>query len=136
MSRIMIRSSCVLLALTAVLAWAGCRKEYARKEFDTASPQWAKVRSMIDTLRKADQDHLDEIMQMRAADGLDERQRSSLEASLMQIMQAETVELKQVTRFGQKVYRISLRLSSSGDAGMLFMLIVDKDGKLCWAGRN
>jgi len=120
--------------LAAMAFSTGCRKEYARDRLGADSGPAGEVRGMIDALRGAGQGRLDEMMQRQAADGLNSNQRAALRAALDGLIAADKVELLQVDRFGDEVYRASLLLSSTDKTTTVYLLLVMKDARLLWAG--
>ena len=134
MPRITIRTSCLLPVLAAMALSTGCRKEYARDRLGTDSGPAGEVRGMIDALREAGKDRLDEMMQRQAADGLTANQHAALTAALGGLIAADSVELQQIDRFGDGVYRVSLLLSSEDNTTTVYLLLVMKHDQLLWAG--
>jgi len=76
------------------------------------------------------------MMQRQAAGGLTANQHAALTAALGGLIAADKVELRQIDRFGDGVYRVSLLLSSEDETTTVYLLLVMKAGQLLWAGPN
>ena len=136
MFRITISSSILLLALSACLLPGGCDKQYAQRKLDAQSSQWQEVSTLIDDLREGGQARIDALVSQSSAEGTDEGRAAALRAMLTQIAQADSAALTKLDRFGDQVYRASLTLSSPEHGTTLYVLLVEKDGRLQWAGPN
>ncbi|MCD4699822.1 MAG: hypothetical protein K8R91_04535 [Phycisphaerae bacterium] len=136
MSRITIRNK-ILHGLVAVVIFAaGCSGDYKQKQLGDDSPQAVQVRAMIASLRQAGLERLDETMRQQVAEGLNRRQKAGLRAMLTEIILVEKVKLHSLDRFGQSVCRATLELSEGGQQSKVFVLLVENQGNLRWAGRN
>ncbi len=136
MSRITIRNKILCgFAATVVLA-AGCSRDYEQKQLGDDSPQAGQVRDMIASLRQGGLERLDETMRRQAAEGLSRQQQAGLRATLAEIIEAEKVELNRLDRFGKNVCRAALDLSEGPQQSKVFVLLVESQGDLRWAGRN
>ena len=136
MYRTTIRNSVFFAALMGGLVAAGCSKEYEQNRIDGDSPRAAEVRSMIASLREGGTDGVEDHLRRYAASDLTDARTAALRATLREIVNAEAAELERLDRFGDDVYRASLRLTSGGRARTLLVLLVETDGALRWAGRN
>ncbi len=136
MYRTTIRNSVFFAALVGGLVATGCSKEYEQDRIDGDSPRAAEVRSMIASLREGGTDGVDEHVRRFGASDLTDAQTAALRATLREIVNAEAAELERLDRFGDDVYRASLRLTSGRQTRALLVLLVETDGALRWAGRN
>ena len=118
------------------MASPGCSKEYQQKQLDNDSARSVELRAMIRALREqAEGPDRQAVMRSQIAPELNQNQKLA-EATVTQIAKADAVDLKRIERFGKKVYRASLDLTSGGKSQTLTVLLVEVDGKLRWAGRN
>lgn len=128
----------VILAamLPVVLACPGCTKKYARRPVEKDSPRAQEVLAMVAALHSAGPAELEGVIRQQAAGGLTELQAQSLCAALVLLSNAKAVELEDLDRFGEDVYRAALRVTTGGSSRMVCMLLVVSDGRLLWAGKN
>ena len=75
--------------MCAVLATAGCSKEYQRQSGDQ-SAQREQVRRMVQELRQGGADKLDQTLSGQCAAELDAAQKQALSASMKEVVVAET----------------------------------------------
>ena len=61
---------------------------------------------------------------------------AGLRATLAEIIEAEKVELHHLDRFGQNVCRARLDLTEDGQQREVFILLIENNDNLRWAGRN
>ena len=62
----------VVCLAALLLPAAGCSKKYEHKRLDAESPRFAKVRTMLQELRRAGEDGLDAVLDRQVADGLND----------------------------------------------------------------
>lgn len=136
MPRITISSEVAVLVAAGLLMVAGCRKEYGQEKLGPDSPVGRKVRAMIDAARRAGESKLDHTAARQVADKLTSVQSASAAAMLRDIVLAAKVELRKLDRFGENVYRASLRLTLPDEVKTVHALLVETDGELRWAGPN
>jgi hypothetical protein len=91
---------------------------------------------MLVALRSAGPAGLEEVIKQQAAGGLTDRQATALRATLEQLAKAQAVELEEMDRFGDDVYRAALGVTSGKSSRTVYMLLVVSDGWLRWAGKN
>lgn len=91
---------------------------------------------MIASLREGGTDGLEEHLRQYAVSDLTDARTAALRATLMEIVNAEAAELARLDRFGDDVYRASMRLTSGVRTRTFPVLLVETDGALRWAGRN
>ena len=91
---------------------------------------------MLETLRRDGAANLDRSMSEQGVAGLDEGFASALRATLKELIDADTARLQDLDRFGENVYRATFLLTSGRQSRQVFILLVEKDGALRWAGRN
>jgi hypothetical protein len=136
MSRTTISKTIVAATLAIVLACPGCSKKYFRRPVEKDSPRAQEVRAMLGALRSAGPAGLEEVIRQQAAGGMTELQAQSLRGALVSLAEAEAVELEDMDRFGEDVYRAAFRVTAGGSSQSVCMLLVWADGRLHWAGRN
>jgi hypothetical protein len=138
MFRIMIRNSLIILVAAQVLpVFAGCSKEYEHRKLGRDSPQAKQVRKMVQSLHEGGLERLGELMARQAAADLTGGQTRVLRGALERIVDADSVELEKIERFGKNVYRAVFRLDEkNGPATLAVLLVTAKAGTLRWAGPN
>ena len=136
MHRTTIRNSVLWAALAAGLVAAGCSGEYKQDRLDADSRRAAEVRSLVASLREGGTDGIEGHLRRHASGGLTDVQTLALRATLAEIVNAEAVELARIDRFGDDIYRASLKLTSGGQIRTFTVLLVETGGALRWAGRN
>ena len=114
----------------------GCSQEYAQKRPGPDSPRGREVSRMLAALREAGSDGLDETIRRHGAAGLDDARAGILRATLRQLIEATTVQLQTLDRFGENVYRAGFLVASGQDDRKTHLLLVLSDGELRWAGPN
>ncbi len=122
------------MCLVAAVLLAGCSQKYAQRRMDDNSDAAKQVRTMIDELRRAGADRLDEMVSTQKAPALSGKRLASLRAILAQVVGAQTVEVTRVDRFGENTYRSALKLTTEGQARHISLLLVADSGELRWAG--
>jgi len=120
----------------AAAVLAGCSDKYDRQGLGADSAQAAQVRRMIAALRNAGSDRAEDVMRRQMPAGLQSRRAEALKATLTRIVKADSVELAKIDRFGDKVYRASLKLTSADREQTIHVLLVQGEGELRWAGQN
>ena len=115
---------------------AGCSGPYRQKPLGPQSAQFRQVQAMLVELRRAGGDKLDETLARQGPNGLDEGRRAALRAVLDELARADSAELKQLDRFGDHVFRAAIALRRDSTDRTLYMLLVERDGQLLWAGPN
>ena len=124
------------VAATMLLLAQGCSQNYDRKRPGPDSPRGQEVARMLTALREAGGDGLDETIRRHGAAGLDDARAGALRAALLELVEARSVELETLDRFGENVYRARFRVASGRDERKTHLLLVVSDGKLRWAGPN
>jgi hypothetical protein len=114
---------------------AGCSTKYQHSDLSTDSPEGKKVAAMIEAVRKAKSDGLNSVILSNCAPGLNDREKESLKATLAEISAASGAELAAIDRFGDNVFRASIRLAGPQES-TIYVLLISKDDQLYWAGRN
>ncbi|MDP7636789.1 MAG: hypothetical protein QF577_04480 [Phycisphaerae bacterium] len=134
----MIRNSLIILVVAQMLpVFAGCSKEYEHRKLGRDSPQAKQVRKMVQLLHEGGLERLDELMARQAAADLTGGQTRVLRGAMERIVDADTVELEKIERFGKNVYRAVFRLDGKNRSATLAVLLVTaKAGTLRWAGPN
>ena len=126
---------CCLAA--ALCSGAGCSKEYEHERLDKDSAHFAAVQAMIDELRAAEEDQLDDVLDRQIADGPDASRVKGLRYVLGGLAKAETVKLKRVDRWGSDLYRATLLSTTNGRKSTLaLLLILIDDERFYWANTN
>lgn len=136
MSRTTTRNKILCSLIVTASLVAGCSEDYEQKQLGDDSPRAVQVRAMIASLRQAGLEKLDETMRQQSASELDRRQRAGLRATLAEIIAADDVKLNSLDRFGQSVFRATLEVSEGGQQSNVFILLIESEGNLRWAGRN
>ena len=124
-------------SVLCLLLLAGCSDGHEHSRLGLDSPQAAKIKQMADKLRSAGEAGLDGILQTDAAADLPQAKAKMLRGTLLELIQADSVELKQIDEFGPNVLRAIFELKSDGETATLAtLLIVTDDDQIRWAGRN
>jgi len=124
------------VAATMLLLAQGCSQKYDRKRPGPDSPRGQEVARMLSALREAGGDGLDETIRRDGAAALDDMRAGALRAALLELVEARSVELETLDRFGENVYRAGFRVASGRDERKTHLLLVVSDGELRWAGPN
>ena len=131
-----ITSAAATSLLAGLLLAPGCSKKYDHRQLGPDSPRGREVRRMLAALREAGRDGLDQTMRRDGAGGLDRQRAEALRAALAELIDARSVELATVDRFGENVFRAGFRVAAGGRERTVYFLLVAGDGRLRWAGRN
>lgn len=134
MIRIML--SRVIPALVAVALLAGCSKSsYEHRRLAEDSQQAKEVAALVQELKEAGEDKLNEYVAAHGASNLTASQMNGLRYSLALIARSDDVKVERVDAFGKQVYRATLILQPQNTT--MAMLLVEADnGRLYWAGAN
>ena len=124
-------------AMLMLTLLGGCKKEYSHKRLGDASREFARVEQMLQDIRQATGDALAGVLTEQMTAGMDDQQQKYLSSSLERLASAEKVELLKVDRFGQDICRATFKLTDSGKARRVSILLTaDGDGKLRWLKPN
>lgn len=116
---------------------AGCSDEFEHERLDKDATEFADVQAMLDELRAAGKNELDDVLARQVADGLDKLQEKPVRYVLAELAKADSVALKRVDRWGSDLYRATIQSTSDGATDTLSLLLVHGgDGKLRWAKTN
>ena len=126
----------LLALLGGLMAWAGCSRHYEHADLGLDSPQARQVQAMIAAARQGGLNGLDQTVHGQAAAGLNATQMATLRAVLGAMIQAGSIHLQAIDRFGPNVYRAVLVLEAGGKPRTQAMLLVKRADKLYWAGPN
>lgn len=136
MSRTMTSRSFVaaVLILTALLL-AACGGKYEHTKVGPSSPEGRQILQMVETLRQGGLDALPEMLRQQAPD-LTPSQLEAVKYLLTRMIEARSVELTALDRFGPQVYRGVFRLEEKEGAKSIPILLIAQDQKFYWAGPN
>ena len=124
-------------SVLCLLLLAGCSGDHKHSRLGLDSPEAARIRQMVENLRTAGEAGLDRIIQTDAATGLPESKAKMLRGTLLELIEADSVELKKIDEFGSNVLRAIFELKADGETSTLAtLLIVNDDDQIRWAGRN
>ena len=134
-------AACLAAAcLAAMTLGAGCSDdEYGHQRLDGQSPQFVEVRALLDELRAAHDDGLDDMLTRQIAAGISDTQDKGLRYVLAQLARADDVTVQRVDRFGPDLYRSTLTFTSQGRPRTIALLLIpddDDEKTLHWANTN
>ena len=131
----MLRTSVVTFCLMAFFMANGCSDKYEHQQMGGDSQQLAKIRQMLGQLRQGP-DSLDAALSRQVAAGLSQGRENMVRVRLAEIAGAEKVLLERLDRWGQDMYRATIKYTADGRAHTLAMLLVADGYELDWAGVN
>ena len=127
----------ILVLLGAAFAAAGCGKDYEQRRLDEQSPEFQRVATMLQDLRQAGQDGLDEHLDEHGAADLNAQRTEALRAVLRELQQAQTATLVQLDAFGPQTYRATIELRVDEEPKTVAVLLVaPEEDTFYWAGMN
>ena len=127
----------LVIAAAVMVFCAGCSKEYAHERLESDGPEAARVRALVQALRQAGADALDETIVRQTRPGLTEYEVKSLRFALDKIVAADSVELQKTEKFGKQVYRVVLAIETAdGPESLAMLLAIGADDKMRWIGKN
>jgi len=138
MCRTTINSAAVAtaIAIAAAACLSGCAKEYRHKKLGSDSPEARQIGEMIAALRSAKPVGLEVAIARQSAGGLSQLQARSLRDALVRIAAAESAQVVELSRFGEKVYRAVIEVRTAEASEQVCMLLVSTAEGLRWAGPN
>ena len=122
--------------LAVLLSAAGCSEDYAHERLDATSAEFVAVQAMLDELRAAERNDLDDALGRQIASGLDTMQEKGLRAVLRELARADAAALQRVDRWGGGLLRATIQLTVEARPRTLAFLLVEADDKLYWAKTN
>ncbi|MBL7134806.1 MAG: hypothetical protein ISS78_11955 [Phycisphaerae bacterium] len=122
--------------LAAVALTAGCSDEYGHERLDAQSPEFRAVQAMLDKLRNAGADELDDVIVEQLPNELDAAQIEGLRRVLTQLAQADTATLLQADRWGGDWYRATIAYADKDGDHTIALLLYGDDDTFYWAKTN
>jgi len=123
--------------LAAAVLAAGCSEEYGHERLDAQSPEFRAVQTMLDTLRGAGDDDLDDVIVAQLPNELDAAQIKGLRWVLTQLARADQATLLRVDRWGGDWYRATITYADKdGDHTTALLLIPADDDTFFWMKTN
>ena len=126
-----------ITCLVAAMLTAGCSAEYEHDRLDAESPEFRAVGAMLDELRNAGPDRLDDVLTGQLVDGLDSAQQEGLQKALSPLARADRAYVECMDRWGD-FYRATITYTDAdGDHAIAFLLLPgDDDDTLLWVRMN
>jgi len=127
----------MMYVLLSVALLSGCGGSYEQKPLGLTGPHADQVNAVLQELRDPQAPMpIANFIQQYGADQLTKPQIAALDATLQRIVSAKQVELVSLDRFGRQVYRAGIRCATPPKTDTFYVLLVEIDDQLRWAGPN
>lgn len=131
------RTRAIVFLLAALLTGIACSEPYSQTGLGPNSKAGEQIARMLEEVRSAGVENLDQIIASAGSPGLTGSESSRLHAALDTLALAKSARLVSVDGYGDRVIRAGFEITDADDKkATIFMLFVDMDQKLYWAGPN